>query len=217
MKFTQKMVAFAALIVMIISSGCSVSRDQMAKEYDRLAALPPVPVNHCPYDQALNSLGIAVSQHYNFAHKLMKEFVGATENRREYLGFMNEIEYLVKEEKMEEPAAMAKVVKEIQENDAKIKDPKEKVWPRVVEGIVATNALAPEKKLAEAAPVAAATTRAIADCRKLKDSFRGLDATTAAKAVCAAKIIKQGTDASECLAFLTIQFQRTIKAKYYVK
>jgi len=202
---------------MVIASGCSADRNAMAKEYERLAALPPVQMNRCPSDRALDSLGVAISKHYNFAHKLMKEFVGATENRREYLGFMNEIEYLVKEEKMEEPAAMAKVVKEIQENDAKIKDPKEKVWPRVVEGINATNALDPVKKLRELAPVAAATLKAVADCQELANSFKGFDPSTIEKGLCAAKIIKQGVDASECLAFLTIQFQRTIKAKYYAK
>ncbi len=212
------MMMFASLVAMVVTAGCnSVSRDKMAKEYERLAALPPATMNRCPADRALDSLGVAVSQHYNFAHKLMKEFVGATENRRAYLGFMNDIEYYVQEEKMEEPAAMAKVVKDIQDADKQIADPKEKVWPKVVEGIKATNALQPEKKLLEMAPVAAATLKAVNDCKKLKDSFKGFDPATLEKGVCAAKIIKQGVDTSECLAFLTIQLQRTIKAKYYAK
>ena len=217
MKCIQKLMMMASLVAMIATTGCSVSRDQMAKEYERLAALPPVPTNHCPYDRALDSLGVAVSRHYNFAHKLMKEFVGATANRRAYLGFLNDIEFYVKEEKMDEAAAMARVVKEILEADKKIADPEQKLWPKVVEGINSTNALRPEKKLVEIAPVAAATLRAINDCKKLKDSFNGFDQTTIEKGICAAKIIKQGVDTSECLTFLTIQLQRTIKAKYYTK
>lgn len=218
MSLMRKAAMFAGLAALVVLTGCGGNaREKMAKEYERLAALPPAAPNHCPYDRALDRLGVAVSENYNFAHKLMKEFVGATENRREYLGFLNDVAFYVEEEKMEEAAAMERVMKEIQEEDAKIADPKEKVWPRVVEGINATYALNPEQKLAEIAPVALATTKAVADCHKLKDSFKGFDAATIEKGVCAAKIIAQGTEASECLGFLTIQLQRTIKAKVYAK
>lgn len=218
MSLMHKMAMVAGLLALVVTTGCnSVTRDKMAQEYDRLAALPPAAPNHCASDQALDSLGVAVSANYNFAHKLMKEFVGATENRRAYLGFLNDVAFYVEEEKMEEAAAMERVAKEIQEADAKIEDPKEKVWPRVVEGINATNALNPEQKLVEIAPVAAATLKAIADCQKLKDSFNGFDATTIEKGVCAGKIIVQAKEASECLGFLTVQLQRTIKAKTYAK
>ena len=218
MSLMRKAAMFAGLAALVVLTGCGGNaREKMAKEYERLAALPPAAPNHCPYDRALDRLGVAVSENYNFAHKLMKDFVGATENRRAYVGFLNDVAYYVEEEKMEETAAMERVVKEIQAADEKIADPKEKVWPRVVEGINATNALNPVQKLQELAPVAAATLRAIAECEQLKNSFNGFDATTIEKGICAGKIIVQGKEASECIAFLTIQLQRTIKAKYYAK
>ena len=216
MKTFSKMMMVAGAVVTVGLVGCA-SRDAMTKEYNRLAALPPVYCNHCPEDKALDSLGVAVSKSYNFAHKLMKEYVAATETQRAYLGYMNDIEYYVTEEKMEEEAAANRVMKEIQESDVQVANPEEKMWPQVVIGIQATNALKPAQKLQEIAPVALAVAQAIKDCNKLKDSFKGFDQATVAKGICAGKIIKQATDTAECLAFLSIQFKRAIQAQTYAK
>jgi len=189
----------------------------MAREYERFAAMPPAPINRCASDCALDRLAIAVSVNYNFTHKLMREFVAATENYRAYIGFLNDVNRYVKEKQMDEVEAMAFVAREIQANDLTIEDPEKKVWPRVVDGINAANAMNPQLKLRELAPVAVAVTRAVEDCQRLQHSFRQVDATMIEKGICAAIIIKQGYDTIRCLSFITTQLRRTMLAKFYAK
>ena len=212
---------FTAIVIAaglaMFTTGCASSRDAMQKEYDRLAAVTPEPPVRCSVDRAIDDLGVAVGVNYAFAHKLMKEYVDATTNHREYIGFLNDVKYYMEEEKLDEKAAYEKVVAGIMEQDAKAASPEEKVWPRVVAGIKAVDALSPENKLKELAPVVIATVKCISTAKELKNSFKGFDATTVEKGIACVKILEQGVYTTECLAFLTEQFKRVLVAKHYAK
>ena len=214
---TTVMMSLTALVLMLNVTGCATARNAMQDEYKRLSTTPPEPPARCEYDRAIDNLGVAVGVNYAFSHKLMKEYVSATENRREYLGFLNDVKYYIDEEKLDEKAAVDKVVKGIMAEDEKITNPEEKVWPRVVEGINATNSLKIENKLKEIIPVLAANAKNLKTVTELKNSFNGLDATVIAKGVACAKIAKQATFTAECLTFIAEQFRRTLVARYYAK
>ena len=215
--FSTVLVSFAALLVMFNVTGCASARDAVEKEYQRLASTPVGAAVRCPEDRAIDNLGVAVNVNYAFAHKLMREYVSATENHREYRGFLNDIKYYMDEEKLDEKAAAEKVRNAILAEDAKIADPKAKVWPRVVAGIKAANGLKLEQKLKEIAVVVAANAKNLKTVGELKNSFKGFDAATVGKALLCVEIASQAVFTAECLGFLTEQFRRTINAKIYEK
>lgn len=208
---------FAAFLLAVSTTGCATARDAVTKEYDRLANTVPAPPVRCEYDRAIDNLGVAVGVNYAFAHKNMKEFVDFTTNHREYLGFLNDIKFYMEEEKLDEKAAMEKVVKGIQAEDAKVTDPKEKVWPRIVAAIKASESLKIENKLGEIAVVVAANVKNAKTVADLKNSFKGFDAPTIAKGIACVEIAGQALFTSECLGFIAEQYRRTLKAKYYAK
>lgn len=218
MKFISTvMMGVVAMVVMFSVTGCATARDAMQKEYQRLASTPPAPVVRFPEDRAIDNLGLAVNVNYVFAHKTMKEYVDATENNREYIAFLNDIEYFMETENLDEKAATEKVVKGIMEQDAKITDPEAKVWPRVVKGIYAVDALKPEKKIKELGVVLLANAQALSTITELRNSFTGFDAPTLLKIAACVEIGIQVTFTAECLMFLTEQYRRTLVAKYYAK
>ena len=206
------------MMLMIIVTGCGgAARDAMQKEYARLAAVTPEPPVRCPSDRALDDLGVAVAVNFAFTHKLMKEYVDATTNHREYIGFLNDVKFYMDEEKLDEKAAMEKVRTAIIAEDAKAEKEEDKVWPRVVAGIKAVDALGPENKIKEIIPVAAANLKLAKSASGLKKTFTSLDAAVIQKAVCCGNILKQTTYTGECLVFLEEQFRRVLVAKYYSK
>ena len=219
MKKISKFAVGAVLMALTVTiTGCGAgARNAMQEEYNRLAALTPEPPVRCPSDRALDDLGVAVAVNYKFAHKLMKEYVDATTNHREYIGFLNDVKFYMEEEKLEEKAAMEKVRAAILAEDAKVEKAEDKVWPRVVTGINAANALDPAKKLKELLPVAAANLKMAQSCTGLKKTFTSLDPAVVQKALCCARILEQTTYTSESLVFLEEQFRRVLVAKYYAK
>ena len=219
MKFMFSLTVVAtALLLACVVTGCASSRDAFTQEYNRLASMTPEPPVRCPQDKAIDDLGVGVGVNYAIAHKWMKEFVDATTNSREFIAFMNDVNYYMEEEKLDHKAAVEKVYKEILAADEKIADPKEKVWPRVAAGINAVNSLMNVKaKQAEIKAVIAATKKTIAGAQKLKDSFKGFDADTIAKGLACVQITKQATATFECLVFLSVQFENTRAATFYAK
>ena len=203
-------------IALVGLAGCMSAKEKIEAEYDRITSLPPAERIVCGCDKSIDDLGGAVSDLRNFAQAKLIAYVQATENHREYVGFMNDVEVLVKEEGLSPEAAMQKMKDEILKEDAARADA-EKVWPRVVEGYVAVQALKPEALLTEIAAMTLKNADLIVSAAKLKDSFSGFDATTLAKTQAAANISKQAGETAECLAFLTEQYRRVLVAKNYAK
>ena len=206
----KRMIVIGACIAAVVT-GCMTmtpeeKRAAIEKEYARIASLPP-PKRIIVNDKALNDLGLVACDNFSFAHRLMKEYVAATENNRDYVGFLNDIQYFVKEEGLSEQDAYNKAWAAVLEHDAKVAEA-EKVGPRIIKGAAAVRALDPKKKLAELAIIGIEIAKASKSASQLKNSFKGFDAGTIAKAAAAANIIKQLSEALECYAFTLEQYRR---------
>ena len=209
------MVAGAAMIGAMVT-GCATTKEKVTEEYNRITSLPPAERIVCGCDKAIDDLGGAVCDARNFAQGKLAAYVKSTENHREYVSFMNDVEVLVKEEGLSSENAMQKLKDEILKEDAARADA-DKVWPRVAEGYVAVQALKPEAMLKELAVATLKNADLIATASRLQKSFSGFDATTLRKATAVANIAKQAAETTECLALLTEQFRKVQVAKLYMK
>ena len=207
--------AGAAAVVMLIT-GCASTREVVQKEYERVIAMPPAEQVVSPNKQ-VNNLGQLSFDQYNFCHSLLKEYVSATENHREYTGFMNDVQCVMKDEGLGEEEAMSKVCALVQEED-KSRPDAEKVWPRIQEGWAAANALDPAKKLAEIARLVVRNQDISSSTKKLPDSYKDEEfKSKIARGVESGNISKQLAQSAEILAFLGEQYRRVQIAKNYRK
>ena len=92
-----------------------------------------VPVD-CPKVNALCAK--ASCDLFNEAHRKMKAYITFYENCRECVGFMNDVQYFVEEEKLSQKDAYEKVAKSVMAADAKL-SADEKVWPKIQKGLMA--------------------------------------------------------------------------------
>jgi len=190
-------------------------REKVQEEYARLAALPPAERIHAP-DKTIDDLGRLSCDLFNEVHPLMKAYVAASETHREYIGFMNDIQVCVQEEKLSNEEACKKVSAAVMAEDAN-RPADQKVWPRIVEGINAANALDPAKMLKDLVVLTARNAQFIKSAAELKNSFKGFDAATIKKASAVGKISEQLATTGECLVFLTEKFRQVQVLKYYQK
>ena len=199
-----------------LMTGCASTRDAVQKEYERLTSLPSAEQVVSPNKQ-VNDVGRASSDLYNVCHAKLKNYVAATENHREYTGFMNDVQTVIKDEGLSEEAAMAKVCALVQEEDKERPDA-EKVWPRIMQGWAAANALEPAKQLTEIANLVVRNKEIVNSANNLPKSFANEDYQSKAKrAVEAAKIGSQAAQTTEMLLFLGEQFRRVQMLKNYRK
>lgn len=210
------MMVTSAALLSVMATGCMSTKEKVAEEYNRITSLPPAERVVCGCDKAIDDLGGAVCDARNFAQGKLAAYVKATENHREYVGFLNDVEVLVKEEGLSNEDAIKKLNAEILKEDA-ARAEADKVWPRIVEGIVAVEALKPEAMLTELAVATLKNADLIVTASRLQSSFSGFDATTLNKVQAAAAIAKQATETTECLALLTEQFRKAQVAKLYMK
>lgn len=185
-------------------------------EYARLAALPPAEVVSSPNFDVSNCARLSCDL-FNEVHPLMKAYVDKTESSREYIGFMNDIQYYVKEEKMSEQDACKKVIDDVMAADATRPDD-QKLWPKIQKGIAAVNELDPKNQLVKIAVLTARNLEIDKSVKTLPKSFRHEDFMGMAQRVseCAA-ISKQLTDAAECLTYLSDQYSRVIALDNYAR
>ena len=206
-----------AVIVGVFITGCAtMTREDIAKEYERVAALPPAERILSPNKQVDDVARLSFDQ-YNFCHPLLKEYVAATTNHREYTGFMNDVQFLMKSEGLSEEDAMAKVCALVQEED-KARPDAEKVWPRIEAGWAAADALDPAKKLAEIARLVIRNQEIGASVKDLPRSFMDEDLMgKVQRGVEVSGITAQLAQTAEMLAFLGEQYRRVQKLKTYQK
>ena len=199
-----------------LMTGCASTRDAVQKEYERLTSLPAAEQVVSPNKQ-VNDVGRASSDLYNVCHAKLKNYVAATENHREYTGFMNDVQTVIKDEGLSEEDAMAKVCALVQEED-KTRSDAEKVWPRIMQGWAAANALEPAKQLTEIASLVVRNQEIVNSANDLPKSFANEDYMSKAKRGAeAAKIGSQAAQTTEMLIFLGEQFRRVQKMKTYQK
>ena len=197
-------------------AGCASTREVVQKEYERVIALPPAERIHSP-NKAVDDVARLSFDLYNFCHPLLKEYEAATTNHREYTGFMNDVQCVMKDEGLGEEDAMAKVYALVQGED-KDRPDAEKVWPRIKEGWAAANALNPAKKLAEIARLVVRNQEISESAAKLPDSFKDGDfQSKLQRAAEVDKITDQLTQSAELLAFLGEQYRKVQVNKFYNK
>lgn len=199
-----------------LAAGCASTRDAVQKEYERLTSLPAAEQVVSPNKQ-VNDVGRASSDLYNVCHAKLKNYVAATENHREFTGFMNDVQTVIKDEGVSEEDAMAKVRALVQEED-KARPDAEKVWPRIMQGWAAADALEPAKQLTEIASLVVRNQKIVDSANDLPKSFANEDyMSKAQRGAEAAKIGSQATQTTEMLLFLGEQFRRVQMLKNYRK
>lgn len=211
-------IGLGVVALAVFMTGCASTsmREAVQKEYERVISLPPAEQVLSPNKQ-VNDVGRLSFDQYNFCHSLLKEYVAATENHREYTGFMNDVQCVMKEEGLGEEDAMAKVCALVKEEDKPRADA-EKVWPRVEKGWAAANALDPKKKLAEIARLAVRNQEISESAKKLPDSYKDEDfKSKLERGAESGNISKQVAQTAEILAFLGEQYRRVQKLKTYQK
>lgn len=196
-------------------SGCftTSSEDQRAayqKEFERLAKLPPAQMVASPNPSVASCAKLSCDL-FNEVHPMMKAYVAKVETNREYTGFMNDIQYYVKEEKMSNQAACKKVKDDVIAADAN-RPADQKLWPKIQRGIAAANELDPKKQLAQIAILAARNAAIGKTAKDLPKSFSNEDYMGKVKRgnECSA-ISKQLAESAECLAYLGDQYSRVIE------
>lgn len=215
----------------ILLSGCasSGSHGEVAEKYEKFkqetAKRPPAFV--LTGDRSVDDVGKLSAQIYGSTIKYLDEYLKATENNRYYIGFMNDVAELSKEKKIPAPEAMAQILKEYREGDAKVK-PEEKIYPRVMEGWKAVEALKPVNKLKELAPLALQAGKVALQAKELSKtvqktyssiSFNDVEGLRkkALVTAAAAKIVEQATFDTIALDFLQDQYQRNEEMKKYMQ
>ena len=206
----------AAAVVGSFIAGCASTREAVEKEYARVIALPPAERITSP-NKAVDDVARLSHDVYNSSHERLKNYAAKTENHREFTGFMNDVKAVMEEEKLSEQDAMAKVCALVQEED-KARPDAEKVWPKIMTGWAAANALGPEQQLAEIGRLLIRNKDIVASAAKLPDAFKTGDVMSKAKrAAEVAKITEQTSQTAEMLAFLGEQFRRVQMLKNYKK
>lgn len=203
-----------AMLAGVILTGCATSRDSWQKEYARLASLPPGQMVVSP-DPNVAGIAQASCDVFTEVQSVMKAYVDKTESNREYTGFMNDVAYYVKEEKLSNEAACKKVYDAVIAADKN--RPGEQVWPKIEKGIAAANELDPKKQLAQLALLTARNLKVVENVQNLKDSFQGDFVTIAQRSRESAAILVQTKDSAECLVFLGDQFSRVLELENYAR
>ena len=212
------MIGLGMAVFAMAMTGCATmkTREAVEKEYERVISLPPTEQIHSP-NKRVDEVARLSFDLYNLCHPLLKEYEAKTRNHREYIGFMYDVQSVVKDEGLSEKDAMAKVCSLVQEED-KARPDAEKVWPRIEEGWAAANALAPEKKLKEIARLVVRNQEISESAKKLPDSYKDEDFKSKIErgAECG-NISKQLAQSAEMLALLGEQYRKVQFLKFYQK
>lgn len=226
------MMGVAAVVLAMIGAGCATSgtHGEVAENYKKFqeaaAARPPAFV--ATGERALDEVGILSAEVYASTIKYLDEYIRATENNRYYIGFMNDSVELSKEKKIPIGQAMAEVLKEYREGDAKVEKEEEKIYPRVIEGFQAVEALKPANKLRELAPLALRAANVALNAEKIAHiitktyssiDFRDVNGMAKKVAVTAAlaKVTEQTLFDVRALDFLQDQYKRNIEMEQYMQ
>ena len=205
-----------AAVVGVFVAGCASTRETVEKEYARVIALPPAERIVSP-DKAVDDLARLSHDLYNSCHARLKNYAAATENHREFTGFMNDVKAVMEEENLSEQDAMAKVCALVQEED-KARPDAEKVWPKIMTGWAAANALGPEQQLAEIGRLVIRNKDIVVSATKLPNAItQGDYVSRAQRGIEIAKITEQAAQTTEMLVFLGEQFRRVQMLKTYQK
>ena len=232
MKKSLLTVGAASMMLAMFVTGCATSgtHGEVAEKFrefqEAVANRPPAFV--VTGDRAVDDVGKLSAQIYGNLMKYLDEYVKATENNRYYIGFINDATELAKEKKIPMAQAMSEVLAEYKAADKETDKPEEKIYPRVIEGYTAVEALKPENKLRELAPLAAQAAKIALKAKDLAgtvtktySSINFKDVAGMKKKVLvtasAAKIGEQAYFNTRAIEFLIDQYKRNQEMKSYMQ
>ncbi len=242
----RKFVGFSAIVsAVIILAGCSTISEwcagvqewyaaQRAKEFKRLVALPPAQMVRSPR----KDIALCAKQScdlFNVAQPKMRAYIAKVETSHEYLGFVNDVQYYIEEEKMSSAEAQKKVRDAVIAADAKRPDD-EKVWPKIQKGAVAARQWGSEDDWKQFWKLSAYESEVGGKVRKIckefddrekhlrklsknkqisKEQFQAESSVIKERRAECAAIQKQLSDARGCISFMMDQYQRAKELEDY--
>ena len=215
----MKLLAAGALCACV--SGCFTTspeerRAALQKEFERLKSLPPAVMVASPNKDVAKCAKLSCDL-FNEVQPLMKAYADKVETSREYIGFMNDIQYYVEDEKLSNQEACKKVKDSVVAADAN-RPNDQKVWPKIERGVAAANELDPKKQLAKIAILVARNEDIKKTVSDLPKSYSNEDFQGKLKRgdECSA-ISKQLAESAECLAYLGDQYARVVELENYAR
>lgn len=192
----------------ILGSGCAStgSRSEAAANYEKFKTERPEPVAVQSNNKALNDVASASAKVYGFTVKSLDEYISATDNSRQYRGFLNEMEDLMAvDSNLTKEQARTQALEAIRLSDEG-KPEEEKVYQHVVDGYNAVQALKPSNKLKEVLALTIEAKKVADSAKNLSSSFKGFDMENMANAKSANNILNQATYTLDALGFLERQY-----------
>ncbi len=208
----RNLLHFAMLAVMTIAFGGCASLSPMEeaqKQFEEFQETRPPAAAVETGDAKIDNISHASAELYGFTIRYLDEYIAAADNRKEYLGFIAEVEYLMKNKNISREAAYEEVRKACMAEAPEI-------WPKVVEGYNAVNALEPENKLNELLPLVPRAAQIVADASSLQSSLLGFDAAIINKLSAVKSVLVQAKFSGKALDFLVRQYQLNQEAKAFM-
>ena len=212
------------LSMLCVITGCVSSKkanSEITSEYEKYKqALPPAEWQPTGV-RSLDDIGILSAQIYQQTYQYLQEYVSATENNRYYIGLMNEVDEIKKNEGLEDFAALQKAFNNIAEADKNRAEGAEPVLPRVIEGYNAVQALKPSNKLLGLTPMLPQIADLILRAKNLpnevkaalsKDPFKAVAATKSAK-----NVLEQLYHTQKMAQYIKMQYDRNQEMKKYMQ
>ena len=212
------------LSMLCVITGCVSSKKthtEITSEYEKYKqALPPAEWQPTGV-RSLDDIGILSAQVYQQTYQYLQEYVSATENNRYYIGLMNEVDEIKKNEGLEDFAALQKAFNNIAEADQNRPEGEEPVLPRVIEGYNAVQALKPSNKLQELRPMLPHIADLILRSNKLPDKVKAElvnDPFKIPPTLKSAKKVQEQLYHTQKLAqYIVMQYERNQEMKKYMQ
>ena len=162
-----------------------------------------------------------VLNNYQQTYQYLQENVSATENNRYYIGLMNEVDEIKKNEGLEDFAALQKAFNNIAEADKNRAEGTEPVLPRVIEGYNAVQALKPSNKLLGLTPMLPQIADLILRAKNLPNEVKAALSRDPFKAVAAIKsaknVLEQLYHTQKMAQYIKMQYDRNQEMKKYMQ
>ena len=209
-------IVMIAMVMGMFLYGCASlgSKSDSRQAYEKFQKERPDVAYVQTGDQALDKTASLSANIYGTTVKYLNEYIAASENNRAYIGFTNEVNYEIQDNKKSATDAIQATLENIKKSDVEAKTNN---YNDVIVAMNALNALKPENKLAELAPLGTQAVEVAASASKLKNSFTSFDTTVLTKLQSAKNILNQANYTVDALSFLQRQYSIVQETKSYMK
>ena len=212
------------LSMMCVITGCVTTaggHSEITSEYERYRnSLPPADWEPTGVP-SVDDIGILSVQLYEQTYNFLQEYISATENNRYYIGLMNEVDEIKKNEGLEDEAALEKAFNNIAEADKNLPEGSEPALPHVIEGYNAVQALSPLNKLQAITPMFPALVDLTLRAKHIPEEVATAvqnDPFTAIPILMSAKnVLEQLYHTQKMLQYVKLQYERNQEMKKYMQ